>query len=177
MLPKGELREGYIARWNKYPNDEVKIRVARPSVLGPSKELLSELMTTKKRLKEGGGKFKDERCARKMAGALVDYEKRFRKEIAENAFAQNEMAVIREMLNAGINVRLLCYEKEPPCHRFILMDLILGQDQTAHKKMDRNLERIKAAGLLFVGEHLPRLKSTPKKPKGPYYPKARRWFR
>jgi len=36
------LKEGYIAKWKKYPKDEVKIRFARPSVLAPSNELLKD---------------------------------------------------------------------------------------------------------------------------------------
>jgi hypothetical protein len=36
------LKEGYIGKWKKYPKDEVKVRVARPSVLAPSKELLKD---------------------------------------------------------------------------------------------------------------------------------------
>lgn len=36
------LKEGYIGRWKRYPKDEVKIRVARPSVLAPSNELLKD---------------------------------------------------------------------------------------------------------------------------------------
>ena len=36
------ILEGYIAAWKKYPVDEVKIRVAWPSILGPSKKLLGD---------------------------------------------------------------------------------------------------------------------------------------
>ena len=31
--------ESYISMWNKIPNDAMKVRVARPSVLSASKEL------------------------------------------------------------------------------------------------------------------------------------------
>lgn len=100
---RGELREGYIAKWKKYPTDEIKIRVARPSHLGPSEDLLKAIKND--------------------VISWVEYEIDFRREM-EKPFAQNEIAIIREMLNAGINVRLLCYEKNPPCHRFILIDII-----------------------------------------------------
>jgi len=36
------LKEGYIGNRRKYPKDEVKIRVARPSCLGPSESLLKD---------------------------------------------------------------------------------------------------------------------------------------
>lgn len=53
-----------------------------------------------------------------------EYEKRYTAEISgsENAeFALNE--IINLILN-GNTVWLVCYEKNPPCHRFILQDII-----------------------------------------------------
>ena len=97
------LKEGYIARWKKYPKDEVKVRVARPSVLAPSKELLKDW-------KEG-----------KIDWA--EYERRFRKEILGNPKALAKLKEIKKLAEEK-DVRLLCYEKNPPCHRFILIDLI-----------------------------------------------------
>jgi len=97
------LKEGYIARWKKYPKDEVKVRVARPSVLAPSKELLKDW-------KEG----------------KIDwdaYERRFRKEILSNPKAVAKLKEIKKLAEEK-DVRLICYEKNPPCHRFILIDLI-----------------------------------------------------
>lgn len=97
------LLEGYIAKWNKYPKEEVKVRVARPSVLSPSKELLSDY-------KKG----------------LIDWEEygaRFRYEIFGSLDA---LALLRKIKKTSEekNVRLICYEKNPPCHRFILIDII-----------------------------------------------------
>jgi uncharacterized protein YeaO (DUF488 family) len=101
---EGELREGYIAKWKKYPTDEVKIRVARPSVLGPSQRLLDIY---------------------KYEGLAWDiYERLFRKEILGNPKALAKIDEIRKLLADGTNVRLICYEKNPPCHRFILMNMI-----------------------------------------------------
>lgn len=116
----GELREGYIARWKKYPEDEVKIRVARPSVLAPSKDLLSYFMMKKKAFMKYGS---SELEGRKSAWIAAKYEERFRKEMA-SFHAVNKLGEIIKLLLDGVNVRLLCYEKEPPCHRFILMDII-----------------------------------------------------
>lgn len=97
------LKEGYIAKWKKYPEDEIKIRVARPSILGPSKELL----------------------AGAMSGRVdwPEYERRFRAEILGNEKAMAKLKEIKELAEKK-DVRLICYEKNPPCHRFILMDLI-----------------------------------------------------
>lgn len=100
---KGELREGYIAKWNEYPNDEIKFRVARPSVLGPSLSLL--------------GDYKNGRIG------WGEYERRFRQEMSRTE-AKKRITEVREMLREGKNVRLICFEKNPPCHRFILMELV-----------------------------------------------------
>jgi len=97
------LKEGYIGNWRKYPKDEVKIRVARPSVLAPSKELL-------KNWKEGKIDW----------GA---YEKHFRREILSSPKAVAKLKEIKKLAEEK-DVRLICYEKNPPCHRFILIDLI-----------------------------------------------------
>ena len=97
------LKEGYIGKWKDYPNDEVKVRVARPSVLGPSLKLLKDW----------------------KEGKIVweEYTRRFRKEILSNPKAVAKLIEIKKLAKEK-DIRLICYEKNPPCHRFILMDLI-----------------------------------------------------
>ena len=97
------LKEGYIGKWKDYPKDEVKVRVARPSVLAPSLKLLKDW-------KEGKIDWDE-------------YDQRFRKEILSNPKAVAKLIEI-EKLAKEKDIRLICYEKNPPCHRFILMDLI-----------------------------------------------------
>lgn len=97
------LKEGYIAKWNEYPGDEMKVRVARPSVLAPSKGLLKDW-------KEGRIDW-------------AEYERRFREEILRKPKAVEKLREVKELAKTK-DVRLICYEKNPPCHRFILMDLI-----------------------------------------------------
>ena len=99
----GILFTGYIANWKKYTEDEIKIRVARPSPLSPSKTLLND-----------------------WKNKLItwdEYEERFVDEIIDSEKAQNKIKEILELLKTN-NVRLMCYEKNPPCHRFILRDMI-----------------------------------------------------
>lgn len=95
--------EGYIANWRKYPKNEIKIRVARPSVLAPSKNLLDL--------------WKHEKIS------WEEYEERFRKEILSNPKAVEKLKEIAK-ISKHKNVRLMCYEKEFPCHRFILIEMI-----------------------------------------------------
>ena len=98
------LKEGYLAKIRTYPKNEIKIVVTRTakSVLAPSWDLLND--------------YKDK---------LIDwqeYERRFRKEM-KSPEAVKEMQRIKELAKTK-DIRLICYEKNYPCHRFILIDLI-----------------------------------------------------
>lgn len=94
------LKEGYIAKWNEYPIDEVKIRVCRPGPLGTPKDL-AKLWTDQKITWD-------------------EFEMRYLLHVMMNKEARDALAEIVLMLKQGQTVRLLCYEKEPPCHRFTL---------------------------------------------------------
>ena len=97
------ITESYISMWNKLPKDAIKVRVARPSVLSASKELLYDY-------KEGRINWQE-------------FENRFRKEITNNTKAIAELKRLK-ILSQEKDVYLICYEKNYPCHRFILIDLI-----------------------------------------------------
>jgi len=102
------LKEGYLAKMNTYPKNEVKIVVTRTakSVLAPSWNLLND--------------YKD---------GLIDwqeYERRFREEM-KNPESIKEMRKIKKLAETS-DVRLICYEKNYPCHRFILIDLISSME-------------------------------------------------
>jgi len=97
------ILEGYIAQWNNYPEYEVKIRVARPSILAPSKKLLKD--------------YKENDLS------WIEYTTRYVAEIMANPRALKQIDDII-VLSKTNTVRLICYEKNPPCHRFILMDMI-----------------------------------------------------
>ena len=113
------LKEGYIAKWGTYPEGELKIRVAKPSISAPSEELVVDFMTKKKKLitEEGLTEWQAQKRLEK------DYERRFRKEILSNPKAIARLREIKK-LTEHQDVRLICYEKKPPCHRFILIDLV-----------------------------------------------------
>jgi len=119
----GELREGYIANWKTYLRDEICVRVARPSVLAPSVELLRDFMAIKNVWMKSH-RYLSELEARKYAWENVGYGWRFLKEMTESWKARHKLAEIVKLLQDGKNVRLICYEKEPPCHRFLLMEII-----------------------------------------------------
>jgi len=99
------LKETYLANLATIPIEAVGIRVARPSILAPAESLLADWK------------------AKRITWA--EYELRFRKEMLSNPNAVNYMRAIKE-LATKVDVYLYCYEKRPPCHRFILIDLIQG---------------------------------------------------
>jgi len=98
------VKEGYIANWRNYPKDEIKIRVARPSILAPSKVLLEDWKQRKITLDE--------------------YTVRFSEEVFSNIDAFTFLIKIRD-LSSEKNVRLMSYEKEPLYHTPILKGMIL----------------------------------------------------
>ena len=97
------ILEGYIAQWKNYPEDEVKVRVARPSILGPSKKLLKD--------------YKENDLS------WSEYTTRYVAEIMASPRALKQIDDIIE-LSKTKTVRLICYEKNRPCHRFILLDML-----------------------------------------------------
>ena len=58
------------------------------------------------------------------------YESRYRKEIEESAQARRDIAWIGIKDCQGQTMRLMCWEKSPPCHRFILLDIVRGLESS-----------------------------------------------
>ena len=108
------IEEGYFGNLKNYPENEVLIVVSRyyprwlrkglifHPELAPSMTLLSE--------------YRSERMS------WEEYEKCFREEMKEEK-AQESIDGLA-WASQYDTFRLLCYEKEPPCHRFILIDMI-----------------------------------------------------
>ncbi len=114
------ITQTYVANLKNIPTDYIRVRVARPSVLSPSAELLHEY-------KRSEAEHKRQLTALEARWAAVkqtNFVERFTQEITSNGKA---MARLRELANLsaqGETIVLFCYEKEPPCHRFILLDLL-----------------------------------------------------
>lgn len=100
------LKETYLANLKNIPSRAIKVRVARPAILSPSKELLKD--------------WEDEKIN------WNEYEIRYKTEILTNPKALEKIKRIKEISEIR-DVYLYCYEKTPPCHRFILLDLIEGK--------------------------------------------------
>ena len=107
------LKESYIARWKTLPADAIKIRVARPSILSASKDLLTT--------------YKSGRITWEA------FETRFRKEIQSNPKAIAELYRLKDLSKTN-DVYLICYEKTSPCHRFILLDMIQNLPEKNQKE-------------------------------------------
>ena len=114
------LKESYIANWRKLPKDAIKIRIARPHILSPSQKLLSDYKRyEKKYLKIGASK----KHARMFAWNNSNYVIRYESEIISNPKAIEKIKRIQKLAKEK-DVYLLCYEKDYPCHRFILLEII-----------------------------------------------------
>ena len=102
------LKESYLANMKNLPKGAVKIVVTRSAghMLSPSKTLLWDYKK---------GKIKWD-----------DYVKTFYREMDNPAC----VAIMREIKKIAKtrDVFLLCYEKEYPCHRFLLLDMIKKLD-------------------------------------------------
>lgn len=122
-MAKGELREGYVLNWNNYPEDEVKIKVSRPTLLSPTKEIKDKF----------------------DSGQITWSECRFLylESISGKPEVIAKLKEIKEMLEDGTNVRLIGYRKKPECHREVLKDIIL-QDRTyiLNKSVEDLISRI-----------------------------------
>lgn len=111
------INECYLAVLKKtrkeHPEAEfIAVTRTSHSILAPSKKLLKDYKKAEKKL---GNRWK--------VWHEVDYESRYKKEILNN---QDALAKIKEiaMTAKKKDVYLVCYEKEPPCHRFILLEMI-----------------------------------------------------
>ena len=107
------IETGYFAKIKDYPETDVLVCVSRKypwfverlrmvwlSELSPSEELLDD--------------WKSKEIT------WETYTKRFMKEM-EHTLKQK---AIRSLRRDDMTYRLMCWEKNPPCHRFILLDII-----------------------------------------------------
>ncbi|MHA1288103.1 MAG: DUF488 family protein, N3 subclade [Candidatus Thorarchaeota archaeon] len=112
------IETGYFAKIKEYPETDWLLCVARKypwfvkqgrmthmMELAPSDELLNDLKNNKITWEE--------------------YEQRYREELENSDWAKHSISWIGLKHAQGETMRLLCWEKEPPCHRFILKDIIL----------------------------------------------------
>jgi len=94
------------------------------SVLAPSKALLAEYKKWEKYFSSSY----DKQTARDRAWNLVKYEMRYRHEMVSSSEAMSKIRDIARRVLDGENIWLICWEKNRPCHRFILMDIITRGD-------------------------------------------------
>jgi len=100
------VKTGYLAKYKEYPENEEKILVMRNrgnDELAPSEKLLEMW-------KEGE----------------IDWEeyKVYFKEEMRKKESQKRIREIATKVRNGKDIRLICFEKNPPCHRFILEEMI-----------------------------------------------------
>ena len=109
------IKEGYLAKMKSYPESDLMLVVMRWHPRYHSKGFLwvpdlapSSLLLTEYK-----------------AGRMdwEPYEKHYRNEM-DTLKAQNLILHYAEKARKGQVIRLLCIERDPPCHRFILKDIM-----------------------------------------------------
>lgn len=108
---KGEIKTGYLAMKDKYPEDEKQyiITDSSSSVLAPSQDLL--VKWEEKELK------------------WDEYLGRYVREIFDDEDACEKLNDILDEVEDGETVRLICFEQNPPCHRYILVSILMTLKQ------------------------------------------------
>jgi uncharacterized protein YeaO (DUF488 family) len=104
---KTVIRESYLANMRHLPPNALKIVVTATakSPLAPSWGLIKAWN------------------ARPRSLNWQEYQKRYRKEISESPEALKLLQKIKT-ISQHKDVYLICYEKQFPCHRFILLDML-----------------------------------------------------
>jgi hypothetical protein len=120
------IKQGHLGVRDSIRADE-KISVAYPSPLGPSKTLLVEFMhfASDYLLVTGPNPSKEvKKKAHLYAWDLTNCEERYRQEIAGRPEAQAELHRILARARRGFTILLYSREKDWPCHRFVLLDIL-----------------------------------------------------
>jgi hypothetical protein len=136
------IKQGSLGVKGSIRADE-KISVAYPSPLGPSKALLAEFMYFASDYLQVAGPNPSEEVkknARLYAWGLTNYEERYRQEIAGRSEAQAELHRILARARRGYTILLYSREKDWPCHRFVLLDILRAMARREVLRMDHRLQ-------------------------------------
>jgi hypothetical protein len=123
------IKETYLAVRKKkraeFPQDHFEtITLTAGSVLAPDPPLLNDVKFLQKEFEKKG---LPKEWARWAAWDASDYTTKYLDQINEDEEAQERIyELIQKILN-GEAVWLVCYEKFPPCHRFVLWRYIRGK--------------------------------------------------
>jgi hypothetical protein len=107
--------------------DDEKIRVGQPSPLAPSKTLLADFEHFASDYLQIAGPHPSEEIKKKAlwyASVLTNYEERYRQEIAGRPEALAELHRILAKARRGLTVSLYSSEKDWPCHKLVLLDIL-----------------------------------------------------
>ena len=111
------IETGYFAKINDYPETDWLLCVSRKYPwfikLGKMTHMI-EFAPSNKLLKD----WKEEKIT------WIEYETQYREELNKSDIAYSSVAWLGLKDAQGETMRLMCWEKEPPCHRFILKNII-----------------------------------------------------
>lgn len=118
------LKETYLSnvKTAKIENPDAIFVYVNHGILKPEFSLLNDFLYWKERFDKENSEVK----ASEKAWITSHYDYRYRKQVMYNPDAVKEIKRIAE-LSLVKDVFLICYEKEPPCHRYLLMEIIKRQ--------------------------------------------------
>lgn len=115
--------EGYFAKIDDYPEDELKLCVSRsyPFFVKRHKMTLFTSLTPSDEL------LKDYKAGKVTWGQYTD---RFKDEMRRQVLSRHNLEWLKRR-DKSANVRLLCYEKaeDRRCHRFLLLDILESMEE------------------------------------------------
>lgn len=149
----GTLVDTYVAALQHgtadVPEDAVRLGVVRRSTpwfyaqvdenvpaLAPPADLLDETKTRQAELEDRG---LDDATAHNRAMDDVDFDDRYRDYLRSSGEAGEALAALRDRLDRGEDVALVCYEntEEKRCHRTLLREHVVGDGGTLPRSVGR----------------------------------------
>ncbi len=117
------IHEGYFAKINDYPEDEVKLCVASSYPFFVKKHKMVHYPSLAPSL----------RLLREYKASDITWEEyipRFKYEVRQHASRQT-LEWLKRREKEGGPIRLLCYEKaeDRRCHRFLLLDILKSMEE------------------------------------------------
>ncbi len=134
------------------PDDHFEvITSAAKSILSPSKKLLKWWKKREELIKSGNGperRHPKGNLKYSLTIEFVDFRRKYEKEIKSSIKANLRIAELIKISKTK-TVWLVCYEKEYPCHRFILEDMI----STILLRIEHDRDRFKAVEPKYGTRH------------------------
>lgn len=125
------ITEGYFGNLKNYPDTDKLVCVSRKYPWFIKKERMEHI----KNLAPSPSLLDD---WKNEYITWEEYETRFRDAVLTHTHSIGELQYL-EIISKEKTVRLMCWEKNPPCHRFILLDIFSEFTNNCEETINENL--------------------------------------